>query len=47
MQDFIDFKCNISGTLWTITNIYGPAHEEHRQDFIDWLSNIDSSAMKF
>jgi hypothetical protein len=47
MQDFIDFKCNISGTLWTITNIYGPAHEERRQDFIDWLSNIDSSAMKF
>jgi hypothetical protein len=46
-QITIEFKCNISGTIWTITNIYGPAHEEHRAKFIDWFSNIDLSSMKY
>jgi hypothetical protein len=45
-QITIDFKCNLSGTIWTLMNVYGPAHNEHRGDFMNWLNNIDTSTLK-
>jgi hypothetical protein len=46
-QITVEFICNICGTRWTLTNVYGPSHNEHRLEFIDWLVNIDVTQMKY
>jgi exonuclease III len=40
-----EFTCNSSGKKWYLKNIYGPVHNEDRQNFITWLSNLDSTQM--
>jgi exonuclease III len=40
-----EFICKASGRKWYLTNIYGPAHNEDRQEFLSWLSDLDSSNM--
>jgi hypothetical protein len=42
----MEFTCKMSGTKWFLTNIYGPAHNENRQDFFTWLADLDSTQMK-
>jgi hypothetical protein len=39
------FTCKYSGRIWYHTNIYGPAHNEERMDFISWLAERNSSDM--
>jgi exonuclease III len=46
-QITIDFTCNLSGIKWTLTNVYGPAHNENRGEFLNWLCNIDTTNLKF
>jgi exonuclease III len=41
-----EFTCKSSGRIWYLTNIYGPAHNDDRADFIDWLENINSTQMQ-
>lgn len=36
----IKFTCKISGTDWTLTNIYGPCQQEARHDFLNWFQNF-------
>jgi exonuclease III len=40
------FTCKYSGRIWYLTNIYGPAHNEERMDFITWMADLDSSDMQ-
>jgi exonuclease III len=46
-QITIDFTCNLSGVKWTLTNVYGPAHNENRGEFLNWLCNIDTTYLKY
>jgi hypothetical protein len=39
------FTYKYSGRIWYLTNIYGPAHNEERMDFITWLADLNSSDM--
>jgi hypothetical protein len=46
-QITVEFLCNVSSTRWTLTNVYGLAHNDHRNEFIDWLVNVDITQMKY
>jgi hypothetical protein len=35
--------CNLSGETWYITNIYASCHLDGRNNFVNWLHNLDSS----
>lgn len=37
----ISFTSKLSGHVWSLYNIYGPCRGEERQNFIDWLYNLD------
>ena len=41
----VELTCKISANVWYLTNIYGPAHHEDKQDFFDWLLSIDNTPM--
>jgi exonuclease III len=42
-QVTVKLKCRMSGKIWHLTNIYGPAHNENREDFFNWMADLDSS----
>lgn len=35
--------CNLSGETWYITSIYASCHLDGRNNFVNWLHNLDSS----
>jgi hypothetical protein len=37
----IEFSSNISNDVWILSNIYAPCTPEGKQDFLEWLHNID------
>jgi hypothetical protein len=43
----VHFTCKLSGKSWYITNIYGPAHNEGRAEFIQWLDNLNTTNMMY
>jgi hypothetical protein len=43
-QVTVEFTCKMSGKTWYLTNIYGPAHNDNREDFFNWMAELDSSS---
>ena len=43
----VEFVCNFSGFKWSLSNIYGPAHNENKNEFLNWFMDIDSSAYPY
>jgi hypothetical protein len=43
----VHFKCKLSGKSWDLTNSYGPAHNEGRADFLQWMENLDTTNMTY
>ena len=41
----VELTCKINAHVWYLTNIYGPAHHDDKQEFFDWLLSIDKSPM--
>jgi hypothetical protein len=37
----IEFTSCFSGASWVLTNIYSPCTPEGKQQFLDWLRNVD------
>jgi hypothetical protein len=35
------------GKIWFLTNMYGPAHNENREDFLNWMADLDSSSFQY
>ena len=43
LNDFsltIKFTCKLSGTMWKLTNIYGPCQQDARIVFLDWFKEF-------
>ena len=43
LNDFsltIKFTCKLSGTMWKLTNIYGPCQQDARTVFLDWFKEF-------
>lgn len=45
-QIAVKLNCVLSKDTIYITNVYGPCHNEEITDFINWLSNVDTSSME-
>lgn len=43
----MEFTYNISGTMWHLTNVYGPNSNNGKLEFTNWLTNIDVVAMDY
>jgi hypothetical protein len=37
----INFTSTQNAEHWRLTSVYGPCHGQERQDFIQWLNNLD------
>ena len=44
-QITVKFICKASNKAWYLTNIYGPASNKNRGEFITWLADLDSTYM--
>lgn len=42
----IEFTSNLDNSTWLLSNIYGPNSVEGKQEFIDWLMNININQSK-
>jgi hypothetical protein len=42
----VKFTCRLSGHIFHVTNIYGPAATADKPGFINWLYNFDTSGIE-